>query len=99
MIGTLSSLASDFSPVVISVISWTRFCADAFDEPALALIARYVAVANRVTQAFWGDDSFDTTVDEIVASLRRREDEVSRRFLVTEGGGYRLDPQGVAPVS
>ncbi|WP_306231261.1 GNAT family N-acetyltransferase [Agrococcus beijingensis] len=60
--------------------------ADAFDEPALALIARYVAVANRVTQHFWGDDSYDTTVDEIVASLRRREDEISRRFLVTEGG-------------
>lgn len=60
--------------------------ADDFDEPALSLIARYVAVANRVTQHFWGDDSHDTTVDEIVAALRRPEDEVSRRLLVTEGG-------------
>jgi GNAT superfamily N-acetyltransferase len=60
--------------------------ADDFDEPALSLIARYVATANRVTQDFWGDDSRDTTVDEIVASMRHQEDEIIRRFLVVEDG-------------
>lgn len=60
--------------------------ADDFDEPALSLIARYVAVANRVTQAFWHDDSQDTSVDEVVASLRHADDEVTRRFLVVAGG-------------
>ncbi|GAA1417445.1 GNAT family N-acetyltransferase [Agrococcus citreus] len=60
--------------------------ADAFDEPALSRIARYVATANRVTQAFWGDDSHDTTVDEIVASLRHPDDEIVRRFLAVEDG-------------
>lgn len=59
---------------------------DGFDEPALTRIARYVATANRVTQAFWGDDAHDTTVDEIVASLRHPDDEVMRRFLVVEDG-------------
>ena len=60
--------------------------ADDFDEPALSLIARYVATANRVTQDFWGDDSRDTTVDEILASMRHQEDEIVRRFLVVEDG-------------
>ncbi|MET4099794.1 GNAT superfamily N-acetyltransferase [Agrococcus sp. UYP10] len=60
--------------------------ADDFDEPALSRIARYVATANRVTQDFWGDDSRDTTVDEILASMRHQEDEVVRRFLVVEDG-------------
>lgn len=59
---------------------------DGFDEPALSRIARYVATANRVTQDFWGDDAYDTTVDEIVASLRHPDDEVVRRFLVVEDG-------------
>ncbi|SDR71196.1 GNAT family N-acetyltransferase [Agrococcus carbonis] len=59
---------------------------DDFDEPRLSLVARYVAAANRVTQHHWGDDAFDTTVDEIVASLRHPDDEIARRFLVTEGG-------------
>lgn len=60
--------------------------ADDFDEPALSLIARYVATANRVTQAFWGDDSHDSTVDEIVASLRHADDEITERFLVAADG-------------
>ncbi len=60
--------------------------ADDFDEPALSLIARYVATANKVTREFWGDDSHDTTVDEIVASMRHQEDEIVRRFLVVEDG-------------
>ena len=60
--------------------------ADDFDEPALSLIARYVATANKVTQELWGDDSRDTTVDEIVASMRHPEDEIIRRFLVVEDG-------------
>ncbi len=59
---------------------------DDFDEPALSRIARYVATANRVTQDFWGDDSRDTTVDEILASMRHPEDEIVRRFLVVEDG-------------
>ncbi|MGM1030654.1 MAG: GNAT family N-acetyltransferase [Actinomycetota bacterium] len=60
--------------------------ADDFDEPALTRIARYVATANAVTQDFWDDDSRDTTVGEIVASMRHPEDEIVRRFLVVEDG-------------
>ncbi|WP_206447025.1 GNAT family N-acetyltransferase [Agrococcus sp. KRD186] len=60
--------------------------ADDLDEPALSLIARYVATANRVTQHFWGDDRSDTTVDEIVASLRNDEDELAIRWLVRAEG-------------
>lgn len=60
--------------------------ADDFDEPALSRIARYVATANAVTQDFWGDDSHDTTVGEILASMRHPEDEIVRRFLVVEDG-------------
>jgi GNAT superfamily N-acetyltransferase len=60
--------------------------ADDFDGPRLTRIARYVDAANRVTQHHWGDAAHDTTVDEIVASLRHPDDEVTRRFLVAEGG-------------
>lgn len=60
--------------------------ADGFDEPALSRIARYVATANRVTQHFWGDDSHDTTVDEILASLRHADDDIIERFLVVSEG-------------
>ncbi|MFP5251872.1 MAG: GNAT family N-acetyltransferase [Actinomycetes bacterium] len=60
--------------------------ADDFDEPALALVARYADTANRVTQHFWGDEAFDTTVDELVAKLRHDEDSISRRFLIVEDG-------------
>ncbi|MCR8670319.1 GNAT family N-acetyltransferase [Agrococcus sp. HG114] len=69
-------------------LEWLELAApaDDLDEPALSRIARYVDVSNRVTQAHWGDDAHDTTVDEIVASLRHTDDEVVRRFLVTEGG-------------
>lgn len=69
-------------------LEWLELEAPAgdFDEPRLSLIARYVDAANRVTQHHWGDDAHDTTVDEIVASLRHPDDEVTRRFLVVEGG-------------
>ncbi|MCH1882735.1 GNAT family N-acetyltransferase [Agrococcus sp. ARC_14] len=69
-------------------LEWHRLVApaDAFDEPALSLIARYVATANRVTQAFWGDDGHDTTVDELLASLRHVEDDITERFLVVAEG-------------
>ncbi len=71
-----------------ATLEWLELAppADAFDEPALTRIHRYVAVANAVTQAFWGDDSHDTTVDEILASLTGDEDEDTRRLLVVHEG-------------
>lgn len=69
-------------------LTWTPLPvpADDFDEPALSLIARYVQTANRVSQHFWGDARADTTVQEIVASLRNDEDELALRWLVSEAG-------------
>ncbi|SFS15889.1 Acetyltransferase (GNAT) family protein [Agrococcus baldri] len=69
-------------------LTWTPILppADDFDEPALSLIARYVATANRVTQHFWGDNRADSTVEEIVASQRHTEDEIGVRWLVSEAG-------------
>lgn len=71
-----------------AALEWLELDAptDAFDEPALTRIHRYVATANAVTQAFWGDGSHDTTVDEILASLANAEDEETRRFLVVHEG-------------
>lgn len=67
---------------------WLELAApvDALDEPALTLIARYVHTANRVTQAFWHDESHDTTVEEIVASLRHADEAITTRFLVVVDG-------------
>lgn len=72
----------------IPELEWHRLAApvDGFDERALSLIARYVATANRVARAFWGDDSHDASVDEIVASLRHTDDEITERFLVVADG-------------
>lgn len=60
--------------------------ADAFDEPALARIARYVEVSNAIARDYWGDASQDTTVDELVAALAHDDDEIARRFLVVADG-------------
>ncbi len=60
--------------------------ADAFDEPALARIARYVDVSNAIARDYWGDASQDTTVDELVAALAHDDDEIARRFLVVADG-------------
>lgn len=70
------------------VLEWLELTApvDAFDEPALSLIGRYVATANRVTQALWGDTAQDTTVDEVVASMRHADEEITERFLVAAEG-------------
>ncbi|WP_405218158.1 GNAT family N-acetyltransferase [Agrococcus sp. Ld7] len=69
-------------------LAWLELTApvDPFDEPARSRIARYVETANRVTQAFWQDDSQDTTVDEILASLRHVDDDDTVRFLVVADG-------------
>lgn len=71
-----------------STLSWTPLPvpADEFDEPALSLIARYASTANRVSQHFWGDSRADTSVEELVASLRNDEDELALRWLVSEAG-------------
>ncbi|WP_347756936.1 GNAT family N-acetyltransferase [Agrococcus sp. ProA11] len=71
-----------------SRLTWTPLPvpADDFDEPALSIIARYVRTANRVSQHFWGDERADTSVEEIVASLRNAEDELALRWLVSEAG-------------
>ncbi|WP_413319405.1 GNAT family N-acetyltransferase [Agrococcus sp. 1P02AA] len=70
------------------MLEWTAITApeDAFDEPALTRIARYVTTSNRVSQHFWGDERGDSTVEEIVASLRLGQDAITRRWLVSEAG-------------
>ncbi|WP_072313794.1 GNAT family N-acetyltransferase [Agrococcus sp. Marseille-P2731] len=69
-------------------LEWTPITVpeDDLDEPALTRIARYVATANRVTQHFWGDERGDTSVEEVIASLRLGEDAITRRWLVSAGG-------------
>lgn len=71
-----------------STLRWTPLVVPSadVDPSALSLIARYVSTANRVSQHFWGDARADTTVEEIVASLRNDEDELALRWLVSEAG-------------